>query len=888
MLNPSARPNIRDILSHPWFTKSLLPPSTSLGSDLLHSSPNHQGYEGGQPPIPEEDSLEGQAQQLTTAAFNKALSVSNKASNSSKTAYQETYGTSHHQARSYEPSPRPSLDDDHRQSRSPYALSRTSSGHSQTMQPHARTPSRTKRRSVSSLHTLSERVPPHPATPTVDYLAMLGQGQSEQFESSTDQKLLDLMDALGLDTGQIRHSVRNNACDSCGAVWWMLKRKQEEKLNPPKEHPEQPVQAGSSKTAGAPLISRTSSVSKLDVPEPDSRSAFPSEQRPRQRPRSNSALPSTPSTPVSPVVSPTPPSTSVPNLAQQLSTDLDVQEGRDLERAASTQSGLGYGQPSNTSPRTSGSALPGSVKPRSSSISILQRATSAITGVSSNSQGERSKEPSTNEQTGRATPLGILFGRKASSSGEPSVTAPPSPAREERMQQQQSGDTGSEKEVLEGGSTLVPSESLHEARNSSRQSLGTSPASSSRSSNPPSAAAPKPKSGRLLSTFKFFFTDDRRRRKRNTAPDLSNFEGSSVSKLRVAPAVAGSVRESPLRKTAINSTSSSTSALYMEAVPLQHSRRSSVSSMQQRSGQQGHHRTRSTSSRQSLASKHDVERPSSFEQSRPASLSSTEGIAPLGLGTVRRADTTKSRRSRRKRSYSQSSSNSRVSDHVASFRRAPTTTTQVRRIRPPHHRRDSTSSSIRSYSSHSSVSDHELEGSPAMLSKDEPVIEEENEVDEKEAERERTLARLSGTSLPSHHNGRERSSSGTIFAAHKSTSVFHSPAQGRSSSGGWAVSSKPKSRNVFASKRGPDGEDEWEDTFEGYSAGFGQANSGAAPTSSSARTSTPGQEAAQPPMLGAGRYAGVVEESMPGSQGNQKTSGFKGMAATVEEEEEEE
>lgn len=893
VLDPSARPNISQILAHPWFKKQIAPFGPL--SEAMQQSSSHQGFEGGQPAIPEEESSEAVTpatavsrpahdKEVSADTFMTALSAS---SITAKNGYHDTYATNLPPAtpqRSYEPSPRPSLDETERMSRSPHPLSRTSSGHSQVL-PHARTPSRTKRRSISSLHTLSERMPPHLA-PTVDYLAQLGHTGKDEFESKTDKKLLDLMDALGLDTGQVKHSVRHNACDSSGAMWWFLKRKHEAKVAPVHQpvlkHP-RPSQSPS------PVVNSTD-IPSLDVPEPEVGYSFPT-TRPRNRPRSNSALPSAPSSPVSPAVSPILPSTSVPNLVQSAS-----------ESKTASQTGLGLGQP-DASPTISSNTLPVQGKPRSASVSILQRATSAITGSSGVSSGEKSRETSTNEQTGRATPLGILFGRKGSSSGDP-PTAPSSPSKEERLhnqQQQRSADTGSETEMINGDSPVLPSESSHEARNSSRHSLGTSPASSAGPSQPSTAVgSSKARSGRLLSTFKFFFNDDRRRRKRNTAPALSNFEGSSVAKFRVAPAVASNVKESPLRKAALNSTSSSASALHMEAPPVHSSRRSSVSSMHHpKHNGPGHRRTRSDSSRQSFVSKHE---PESSEQSRPASVASIEALAPLSPSASRRQSISGTK-TRHKRSYSQSSGNSRGSDHIA-FRRAPTTATQVRRIKPSHYRRrDSASSSIRSYSSRSSLSETEFEGSPAPLAKDEPVIEEEeNEMEDRELERERAFHRLSNAApTDTLHHGRERAGSGTIFTAHKSTSVFHSPASSRGGPSFASVGpatgplpSKGKVRNVFASKKsGGDGDDEWEDTFEGYSTGFGQANSGH-PSGftnggSAAASSSSSSEA---PMLGAGRYAGVVDESMPRGGGGgagvkSKGGGYKGMAITVEEEEEE-
>ncbi|PCH38943.1 Pkinase-domain-containing protein [Wolfiporia cocos MD-104 SS10] len=95
-----------------------------------------------------------------------------------------------------------------------------------------RTPVRTKRRSVSS--TLSD-----PATPTFekslaaypqDFSSLLNTPAPLIFSTPLEQELLNSMSALGLDTGQIVHSVLSNACDATGSLWWLLKRKAEKRV----------------------------------------------------------------------------------------------------------------------------------------------------------------------------------------------------------------------------------------------------------------------------------------------------------------------------------------------------------------------------------------------------------------------------------------------------------------------------------------------------------------------------------------------------------------------------------------------------------------------------------------------------------------------------------
>ncbi|BGP27813.1 serine/threonine protein kinase [Rhodotorula toruloides] len=67
--------------------------------------------------------------------------------------------------------------------------------------------------------------------PRVDYLSLFLSTSSAPplLSSASDQTLLKLIADLGFDAGQVAHSVRTSACDSCSAIWWMLKRKREEK-----------------------------------------------------------------------------------------------------------------------------------------------------------------------------------------------------------------------------------------------------------------------------------------------------------------------------------------------------------------------------------------------------------------------------------------------------------------------------------------------------------------------------------------------------------------------------------------------------------------------------------------------------------------------------------
>ncbi len=93
---------------------------------------------------------------------------------------------------------------------------------------HHRTPSRSKRRSASSV-VLADHHAPYLDSKPVNYVALLSALQPSLFSTTTEQTLLSSLSLLGLDVGQIVHSVMNDACDSSGALWWLLKKKADEK-----------------------------------------------------------------------------------------------------------------------------------------------------------------------------------------------------------------------------------------------------------------------------------------------------------------------------------------------------------------------------------------------------------------------------------------------------------------------------------------------------------------------------------------------------------------------------------------------------------------------------------------------------------------------------------
>ncbi|KAK1229124.1 hypothetical protein PQX77_007829 [Marasmius sp. AFHP31] len=150
----------------------------------------------------------------------------------------------------------------------PLHRQRTNSSDSRSLAPPVhtlRTPARTKRRSVSSTLSDPDNDYDQPSSPTgnlptfpmnsntnsnasnsknshanlpsstqrdrdVDFPSLLNTPSPIIFSTPLERELLNIMNALGFDLGQIVYSVLNNACDASGAVWWMLKRKAEKRM----------------------------------------------------------------------------------------------------------------------------------------------------------------------------------------------------------------------------------------------------------------------------------------------------------------------------------------------------------------------------------------------------------------------------------------------------------------------------------------------------------------------------------------------------------------------------------------------------------------------------------------------------------------------------------
>ncbi|WVW84942.1 hypothetical protein I302_106978 [Kwoniella bestiolae CBS 10118] len=100
---------------------------------------------------------------------------------------------------------------------------------------HSRTPSRTKRRSVSSTMSMERRHSHHSLSGQwqryhpEDYMVRLNEERPPPFTTPSEKYLLNQLNDMGMDVGQLRHSVESDACDSSAAMWWILRAKQAER-----------------------------------------------------------------------------------------------------------------------------------------------------------------------------------------------------------------------------------------------------------------------------------------------------------------------------------------------------------------------------------------------------------------------------------------------------------------------------------------------------------------------------------------------------------------------------------------------------------------------------------------------------------------------------------
>ena len=238
----------------------------------------------------------------------------------------------------------------------PQQVSRSNSSSKDPPAYPARTPVRTKRRSVTSpLSDHEESVintPEPPTTQQNNFATLLDSPAPMIFSTTLEQRLLNSLSSLGFDTGQIVHSVLSDACDSSGSLWWMLVRKAE--------------------ASELEQENNTVATSKSKRPSSKKRAEKPRVPDHKQRPSDLEALsvmtrsapelafiPATPTVPT--LVKPTTPPQSTKSRPV-----LSPSSSADLTKSFPSTPGSSFKDPSKNR------------KTRAGSVSIMQRATTAL------------------------------------------------------------------------------------------------------------------------------------------------------------------------------------------------------------------------------------------------------------------------------------------------------------------------------------------------------------------------------------------------------------------------------------------------------------------------------------------------------------------------------
>ena len=401
---PSKRLTIPQILTHPWFANPPPIPHSLFPSSVLEDPTSPFGSDEAPPPT--HTAMSSTASDSTYTTFHSAAS---ELSQSAPTTPDESpthddLALLHHNlsqstitksGESTDATPRlsappwkaPSVADvvpsavieaAAKLSSAPSAFHNGSSTKGVPPTHPARTPVRTKRRSVSS--TLS--APSSPASPTrpnaqlpQDFISTLSTPAPIVFSTPLERELLNNLSALGFDTGQMVHSVLTDACDSSGAIWWMMRKKAERKaLDELVRNEEANVKGldkdGQRLAPGARELLVLSEPSETGLDEGTSKHHF----TPHEPSFVERNLP-----PDLGIVSPTP---SVPNANTLLTpprlTSSPVVLSPPTMTPSQSQSKTEQQQRSNfTSPSSQGNKGR-ATKPRSGSVSIMQRATTAL------------------------------------------------------------------------------------------------------------------------------------------------------------------------------------------------------------------------------------------------------------------------------------------------------------------------------------------------------------------------------------------------------------------------------------------------------------------------------------------------------------------------------
>lgn len=376
-----------------------------------------------------------------------------------------------------------------------------------------RTPARTKRRSISS--TLSDNsdsgaggvstplLPP--LNRDLDFASLLTQPTPIIFSTPLERELLNTLSSCGFDTGQIVHSVLTNACDSAGAVWWMLKKKAERKaLNdtdpPPTATSLETPRPGNTQGQKNGVKSSAGVQTEHDIQLPLARSA-----------PQLAFVPATPTT----VRAVTPPRQGSPTRSPMLSPSSSTITGELSSSRSHPSTPAGSLRDKEKDKR----------KPRSGSVSIMQRATTALEAaglvrkksaevVKEKDDKERDKsrdEPRSSHGSGGSSKLSKSPPLKAKDKDYPPLpaTPPPSDQRHPVTQMGSPWILAESKDILHNTSAVTPLTVGGQIQSQSVPNI-------SETAREKQTGALRPRAN-LLTAFRLWFHEDRKGKRKDTS-----------------------------------------------------------------------------------------------------------------------------------------------------------------------------------------------------------------------------------------------------------------------------------------------------------------------------------------------------------------------------------
>ncbi|KAG5724526.1 Serine/threonine-protein kinase MARK2 [Termitomyces sp. T112] len=502
----SARLTIPQILSHDWFkTRKLTYEIDSQQPDSVFSSASSMMSPSASPlvttseftstPTTPDETPDDPFENSTGLHRNPSEATIRKLSLHTKVNRPETV----HEEETSLPSPLP--------------LRQNSSTFTKTPPIHPiRTPARTKRRSISSnlsdpSSPIAEKTPSPLPIHDVDFVSLLTTPAPIIFSTPVERELLNTLSMLGFDTAQIVHSVLSDACDATGALWWMLKkaerRQMEEGQDPlltslpsASDSPSKPLEPKVSKKRWVSTGVQTDTVATLNLARSAPQLAF---------------VPPTPTFPRS--VTPPRPTTPTRSL---LVSPLDSS--------------------SKSHPSTPASSLRDkeskSRKVRSGSVSIMQRATTALEAAGlvrkkSSEVVREEKERERSKEMERKMVSGEESRSSHGSSGSSKLTKSP-PLKPEKdhlpstpppsihRQLPQIGSPWVFADANEGPSysRSIPQTPANTPGDGFPQSLSTP--NFSESSNSKISSAPQRNRANILKAFRLWFHEDKKGKRKET------------------------------------------------------------------------------------------------------------------------------------------------------------------------------------------------------------------------------------------------------------------------------------------------------------------------------------------------------------------------------------